>query len=134
MRKITLSCIAITLIVFAACGNNENEDEIESVGDSEMKYDTIELDEVLTYEENGYTIVDVREIDEFESGHIPTAINVPLSSLQENNFHDLDENGKYIIICRSGSRSQTASSILIDNNYHAVNVSEGMLTWPGDVK
>lgn len=135
MRKLIITLIAITMLVLVGCGNNENEaHNKESVGDSEMKYDTIELDEVLTYEENGYTIVDVREVDEYEDGHIPTAVNVPLSGIEAEEYGDLDENEKYVIICRSGNRSQTASSLLIDAGFHVVNVKEGMLTWPGDVE
>ena len=135
MRKLVITLIAIIMLVLVGCGNNENEaHNNESVGDSEMKYDTIELDEVLTYEENGYTIVDVREVDEYEDGHIPTAVNVPLSDIEAEEYADLDENEKYVIICRSGNRSQTASSLLIDAGFHVVNVKEGMLTWPGDVE
>lgn len=135
MRKLVITFIAMTMLVLVGCGNNENEEQNnESVGDSEMKYDTIELDEVLTYEENGYKIVDVREVDEFEDGHIPTAVHLPLSAIEKEDYGDLDENGKYVIICRSGNRSQTASSLLIDAGFHAVNVKEGMLTWPGDVE
>src|SRR5699024_2884817 len=115
MRKLIITLIAITMLVLFGCGNNENDaHNKESVVDSEMKYDTIELDEVLTYEENGYKIIDVREVDEFEAGHIPTAVNIPLSGIENEKYGDLDENGKYVIICRSGNRSQTASSLLID--------------------
>ena len=135
MRILVIALTALSMLVLLGCGNNESElQNTESVGDSEMKYDTIELDEVLTYEENGYKIIDVREVDEFEAGHIPTAVNIPLSGIENEKYGDLDENGKYVIICRSGNRSQTASSLLIDAGFHVVNVKEGMLTWPGDVE
>lgn len=135
MKKLIIALMALMMLLLAACGNNENPGENnESVGDSKVKYDTIELDEVLTYEENGYTIVDVREVDEFADGHIPTAINVPLSGIEQEEFGELAEDGKYVIICRSGNRSQTASSLLIDQGFHVVNVKEGMLTWPGEVE
>src|SRR5699024_9328734 len=135
MRILVIALTALSMLVLLGCGNNESElQNTESVGDSEMKYDTIELDEVLTYEENGYKIIDVREVDEFEAGHIPTAVNIPLSGIENEKYGDLDENGKYVIICRSGNRSQTASSLLIDAGFHVVNVKEGMLTCPGDVE
>ncbi len=50
-------------------------------------------------------IIDVREEDEFEAGHIPGAINQPLSR-----FHDacFPENSDIVFYCRSGYRSQIA--------------------------
>lgn len=64
--------ILVLAIFLVACSNDEQ---------SANTYETIGLDEVLTYEQQGYTIVDIREKDEFEAGHIPTAINVPLSQI-----------------------------------------------------
>src|SRR5699024_5566409 len=99
MRKLIITLIAITMLVLVGCGKYEKETKSkESGGDSVIKYDTIDLDEVLTYEDNGYKIMDVREVDEFEAGHIPTAVNIPLSGIENEKYGYLDENGKYVII------------------------------------
>ena len=116
--------ILVLAIFLVACSNDEQ---------SANTYETIGLDEVLTYEQQGYTIVDIREKDEFEAGHIPTAINVPLSQIQTGDFGELTKEAKYIIICRSGNRSQTASEHLVEQNFNIVNVNDGMANWNGDI-
>ena len=49
-------------------------------------------------------LIDVREADAFASGHLPGAINLPLSDFLER-YGELDKDKSYHIICRSGARS-----------------------------
>ncbi|MFD1485145.1 rhodanese-like domain-containing protein [Lacticaseibacillus baoqingensis] len=72
------------------------------------------------------TIIDVREPDEFNSGHIPDAINIPVSEL--TNRHQEIPNGAYLI-CRSGSRSAMATEYLTAQGQHVINVTGGLLAW-----
>lgn len=51
-------------------------------------------------------IVDVREEDEYAMGHIPGAMNLPLSCLHDADF---PENKDVVFYCRSGYRSQIAA-------------------------
>lgn len=138
MKKLWL--VLATLFVFAACSNDAVNEDAVNTNDAEVEtevsqsYETIDLEDIEDYVANGYIVADVREIDEYESGHIPGAINVPLSILQNGDFSALDSNEKYVIICRSGNRSVTASDILSSEGFDVVNVSEGMSTWPGEVE
>lgn len=75
-------------------------------------------------------LLDVREIDEFASGHIPQAINQPLSQLDQ--FKG-DKNKHYLVICQSGMRSQRATDVLTSQGYQAVNVKGGMNAWTGEM-
>ena len=62
--------------------------------------------------QQGAVIVDVRSENEFKSGHIKGAINIPLNSIQ-NKVKDLKKKGKPVITCcASGMRSGSAVSIL----------------------
>lgn len=101
---------------------------------STLEYETINLDEIQSKVEEGYIVMDVREIDEYNSGHIVGAINKPLSDLKKDDFVGLDTEKDYVVICRSGNRSIEASKILVADDYHVVNVSEGMSTWTGEVE
>ena len=52
-------------------------------------------------------IIDVREEMEYQLGHVPQAINLPLSTLTEN-YQQLDKNQPYYLICQMGSRLRTS--------------------------
>ncbi|WP_114165259.1 rhodanese-like domain-containing protein [Exiguobacterium sp. TNDT2] len=85
--------------------------------------------------ENGESlhIIDVREQDEYDAGHIP---HVPLYPLSEfpGVTDKLAKDNVYYIICRSGGRSQTAGDYLESEGYKVVNVEGGMLAWDGDIE
>ncbi len=80
--------------------------------------------------EKNTVLLDVREIDEFTSGHIPQAINQPLSQLEQ--FKG-DKNKHYLVICQSGMRSQRATDYLTSQGYQVVNVKGGMNAWTGEI-
>lgn len=57
-------------------------------------------------------VIDVREINEFESGHIEGAINIPLGSIPMRIAELKAMNGPIVVYCRSGNRSGMAMSLL----------------------
>ncbi len=61
---------------------------------------------------NKGTIVDVRTPQEFEGGHFPGAINVPLDQVQQKAGELKDMPKPIITYCRSGGRSGMAMSML----------------------
>lgn len=73
-------------------------------------------------------LIDVREIDEFEAGHIKEAINIPLSELDKH-VDKFNKEDDYIIICRSGNRSGTACDYLNQFEINTTNVQGGMIEW-----
>lgn len=119
MKKL-LVLLSFVSILIAACSNSNS-------------YETITIDNVTSYQQNGYIVLDVRELDEYAEGHIENALNVPLSQLQNKKFEPMTKEQKYVIICRSGNRSQTASEILVENGFTVVNVKEGMSSWTGTI-
>lgn len=81
---------------------------------------------------NKPVILDVREVDEYQAGHIPSAQNVPLSGLPDN-ISQVSAPQPLYLICRSGRRSLRAARILRKAGYQVINVSGGMLSWQGPV-
>lgn len=69
--------------------------------------------------EDDIVVLDVRRPTEFKIGHLPHALNIPLSRLQSN-IDKLDRGKKYIVHCAGGYRSVIASSILKRNNFKDV--------------
>lgn len=78
-------------------------------------------------------LIDVRELDEVESGHIPGIIHFPLGLL-EFRMHELNKNEPYVIVCRSGGRSGNATRFLESQGFDVSNMVGGMLAWEGEVK
>ena len=79
------------------------------------------------------TIIDVREIHEYAVGHIPSAKNFPLSTL-DIEFTRLDKNQKYYVICQAGGRSAKAYDFLDAQGFDVINIEGGMNNWPGETK
>ncbi|MBX9075171.1 rhodanese-like domain-containing protein [Streptococcus anginosus] len=85
------------------------------------------------YQAEKLSIIDVREAYEFASGHVPTAQNLPLSSL-EAGYKQLSQQEKYYVICQSGARSAAACQFLSAQGFDVTNVAGGMNIWPGEVE
>lgn len=77
-------------------------------------------------------ILDVRNPYELEQylGHIEGIINIPVQEL-EKRISELDEYKErdIAVICRSGVRSVTATNILLENGFNAINVEGGMIRY-----
>ncbi|MFV0557562.1 MAG: rhodanese-like domain-containing protein [Enterococcus sp.] len=97
-------------------------------------YNSIFIDEFSQQaKRTALAIVDVRELAEFQNGHIPTAQNLPLSSLTTT-YQKLDKETPYYIICHAGGRSAQASDFLAQQGYDVTNVMGGMSAWKGSLE
>ena len=66
-----------------------------------------------------FIVIDVRTLEEFESGHIEDSSNIEwqeISSIADN----INKDQKIYLYCRSGRRSQNATDILVDLGYKEV--------------
>lgn len=78
-------------------------------------------------------IIDVREPDEWEQGHIPGARLIPLGQIGSRS-NELDPGQEIILVCRSGNRSGQAQRVLEGKGFRrTVNMVGGMLRWNGPV-
>ncbi len=76
-------------------------------------------------------LIDVREPNEFKSGHIEGAISVPLSQFQQR-YAEIPNNRELVIYCQSGMRSKAAGNWLIKHGYtNLYNLRGGIRTWRG---
>lgn len=87
--------------------------------------------ETTVRELNGFgedaRIIDVREVDEWEGGHIAHARHVPLAELPDK-LDALDDGTTYLV-CHSGARSSRACEYAADRGHDVVNVAGGMSAW-----
>ena len=73
-------------------------------------------------------VLDVRESSEYAAGHIAGSTLIPLGQLSSR-ISELPKDREIICVCASGSRSRSATKILLGAGYNAVNMNGGMMTW-----
>lgn len=82
-----------------------------------------------TDREGDYILLDVRQPEEYQAGHIPGAKLIPLGELEDRQS-ELEKGRKVIAYCRSGRRSLGAGVLLCGLGFHEVyNLEGGILDW-----
>jgi len=89
--------------------------------------------EALAAQNSGALLVDVREKNEWDSGHMPGAVWIPMSEIP-NRLSELPRGRDLIFTCRSGRRSGEIKRYLIEEHgYDRVhNLLGGILAWATD--
>ena len=80
------------------------------------------------YQNEQLSLVDVREVEEFQTLHLEGAQNLPLSQLADI-YDQLDKDLLHYVICKSGMRSARACQFLVEQGYEVINVQGGMLAF-----
>lgn len=92
-------------------------------------FTTVQVADLAAASEPNMVILDVREPFEYAEGHVPGAVLMPLSSLEQH-LDEVPEGSPIYVICRSGNRSEQASKILVAGGVrNVVNVDGGMIAW-----
>lgn len=89
---------------------------------------TVNATRALELVNDGATLVDVREISEWKSGHAPRAVHIPLGQIDQG-ARRLQKRRPVVVVCASGMRSRTAAKQLRSLGYEATSVSGGMAAW-----
>ncbi len=78
-------------------------------------------------------LVDVREDDEWEAGHIEGALHVPMGDVPDHlgELAELADAGDVVVVCRSGARSARVVAWLARQGVDTVNLEGGMGAWEG---
>jgi rhodanese-related sulfurtransferase len=87
----------------------------------------ISIDEFETIYSEEIELIDVREEWEYAAGHVPGAINIPLSTLTNN--LDAISTSRHYVICASGGRSLQAAEALKSASYDSISVAGGTIAW-----
>ena len=93
-----------------------------------MTVSEVSVDELESALQSGAPLIDDREVAEYQSGHVPGAVLIPLASVPSA-LDQFPSDRRAYIICRSGARSYRACEFLLDNGLDAVNVAGGTLAW-----
>jgi rhodanese-related sulfurtransferase/glyoxylase-like metal-dependent hydrolase (beta-lactamase superfamily II) len=76
----------------------------------------------------GAALIDVREAEEWQAGHAPEAVHIPMGGVQAR-IEEIPADRPAVIVCRSGGRSQAVTQLLTSLGVNAVNLSGGMHAW-----
>jgi len=88
-------------------------------------------DFLASHHPDSYTLLDVRQPQEFAPGHLAGAINIPLDVLLDR-LPELDGPAPVIVYCLRGARSHAAAAALIHAGYRDVHhLDGGLLAWQG---
>ena len=128
MKKLIFLLLAVMLLT--ACGQDKENDQ----GAAYLNITAEEAKQIMDSEE-GYIILDVREQDEYDAGHIPGAILIPYTQIEEKAEEVLTDKDQLILVyCRSGRRSKIAAEALAELGYTNIKEFGGIIDWPYEVE
>ena len=142
MKKILCIISAILCIFLTAC---EDATSIGIIGGADgptailvsekgekTMYQQITAEEAKRIMDSGeeHIILDTREQDEFDEGHIPGAILIPYTEIENKAEKMLPDKDKLILVyCRSGRRSKIAAESLAKLGYTNIKEFGGIIDW-----
>jgi rhodanese-related sulfurtransferase len=91
----------------------------------------VSVDDLKTVLAAGARVIDVRTPEEFATGHVPGAVNIPVDAIDPfaPPLSGYSKEQPLYLICRSGRRSATAAEQLAAAGFPARNVLGGTLAW-----
>jgi NADPH-dependent 2,4-dienoyl-CoA reductase/sulfur reductase-like enzyme/rhodanese-related sulfurtransferase len=89
--------------------------------------ETAQWSQIDEFVDKGFDLIDVRTAAEFGRGSIPRSRNIPVDELR-NRISELT-NKNILVNCQVGQRGHTATMLLKELGFNAVNLDGGYLTW-----
>ena len=128
MKRLIILLLAVMMLT--ACGQDKENNQ----GAVYVNITAEEAKRIMDSEE-GYIILDVREQDEYDAGHISGAILIPYTQIEAKaNEMLLDKDQLILVYCRSGRRSKIAAEALAELGYTNIKEFGGILDWPYEVE
>lgn len=95
-------------------------------------FQTISAGQLEAYLEGSsrFTLLDVRDRDSYDAGHLEGAVNIPLEEL-EMRVDEIRRDQPVIVYCGHGSRSMQAARFLDQQGYRAASVVGGLSYYRG---
>ena len=122
MKRMLLLLFSL-LLLLAGCSGNTADSSYQQITQEEAK-EMMDTQDVV--------ILDVREQNEYDGGHIPGAVLLTVGTIDEASAAEVIpvKDSTVLVYCRSGNRSKTASSKLAELGYTNIYEFGGINTWP----
>ena len=124
--KIVLKTLVIIIIGLFIVGCSKEETTTGTMG----TITTEEVKEILDNKNENNVLIDVREDYEFNEGHIPGAVNIPLGNIDSITY---STSRTIIVYCKSGNRSNEAAIKLKNMGYNVKDMG-GILNWTYEIE
>ena len=123
-----LSLLLATLAVLTGCGGSSMQQNSYQQISQQTAKQMMDEEQVL--------ILDVREQEEYDSGHIPGAVLLPVGGIDGESAAAVipQKDTTVLVYCRSGNRSKQASAALAELGYTAIYEFGGITTWPYEME
>jgi rhodanese-related sulfurtransferase len=146
MKKMMCAVLILFCMILTACGEAKSVGVIGGAdgpttifisekGEKSM-YEQITAEQAkkIMDSDEEFIVLDVREQDEFDSGHIQGGMLIPYTQIEEKAEKMLpDKNAQILVYCRSGRRSKIAAESLVKLGYTNVKEFGGITDWPYEI-
>ena len=131
-RTRVLSAMWLALVMtllLAACGTASTGSDMAEVDVADLP-DSLTVDQVVALQDDPNVLVlDVREIEEYEAGHIPGVTHLPMGEVASR-LNEIPQDQTVIVTCRTGNRSGQVAGFLREQGYTNVhNMAGGIVEW-----
>ena len=126
MKKILILAVSLFLAGCMVTKTSETSGSYKTISSTEAQQ--------MIEDNKDALILDVRTAAEYESGHIPNAVNLSNEDIQAGKVDSLKDKSQLIMVyCRSGNRSRQAAQKLAELGYTNVVDFGGIQSWQGDI-
>ena len=127
MKKILILALSLFLAGCMVTKTSETSGSYKTISSKEAQQ--------MIEDNKDALILDVRTAAEYESGHIPNAINLSNEDIQAGKVDSLKDKSQLIMVyCRSGNRSRQAAQKLAELGYTNVVDFGGIQSWQGEIE
>ena len=127
MKKLLILALSLFLAGCMVTKTSETSGSYKTISSTEVQQ--------MIEEHKDALILDVRTAAEYESGHIPNAVNLSNEDIQAGKVDSLKDKSQLIMVyCRSGNRSRQAAQKLAELGYTNVVDFGGIQSWQGDIE
>jgi len=127
MKKLLILALSLFLAGCMVTKTSETSSSYKTISSTEAQQ--------MIEDNKDALILDVRTAAEYESGHIPNAVNLSNEDIQAGKVDSLKDKSQLIMVyCRSGNRSRQAAQKLAELGYTNVVDFGGIQSWQGEIE
>lgn len=130
-------CFGVAILKFAGRRSRSGARRAQTSSGSREPWRTVNAGEAASLlDTEGIIVLDVRTQEEYDGGHLPGAVCLPVETMTDGDLSILlpDKQSPLLVYCRTGRRSLEAAQVLTELGYTDVtDMAGGILAWDGEV-